>query len=102
MSLKSRGVSFSPLRVEVDGGTIYATTEIRIPETDKTNGVKYEISVFQCECGCPECISIVQTTTSKDDPEFTDVNLMTISPEDYNDFISGLKRSYEAIVSKNN
>lgn len=103
MSSKVKRVTFRPERVKVDGGTIHATTEISIPETQKRNSMNYEISVFQCECGCPECISIVQQTFfDKEIPELVEEVLFTITPEDYNDFISALKKSYEAIISKNN
>ena len=95
-------VKFSLEREEVMGGSISCVTEINIPATEKTNGIEFEISVFQCECGCPECISIVQTTINKEDPEETSTQQVTISPEDFNVVIDALKKCQEAILMKRN
>jgi hypothetical protein len=100
--MKKTMVKFSPETEEVMGGTISCVTEIDIPATDKTNGIEFEISVFQCECGCPECISVVQTTINREDPEETSTQQVTISPEDFQHFMSALKKCYEKIISKKN
>jgi len=100
--MKQAEVIFTPEPQEVIGGTISCVTEIFIPATDKTNGIEFEISIFQCECGCPECISVVQTTIDKEDPEQTSTQQVTIAPEDFQHFMSGLKKCYEKIISKMN
>ena len=95
-------VKFSPEREEVMGGSISCVTEINIPATKKTNGIEFEISVFQCECGCPECISIVQTTINRENSEETSTQQVTISPEHFNVVIDALKKCQEAILMKRN
>lgn len=100
--MKKTEVTFSPDREEVIGGSISCITEITIPATEKTNGIIFEISTFQCECGCPECISVVQTTINKENPDESSTQQITISPEDFTHFMNGVKKCYEQIISKKN
>ena len=95
-------VVFNPKSLKVENGVIDCVTTLTTPETKDTNGQVIEVSVYQCSCGCPPCISILQEIINKEDPTQCNITQMTITPEDFPELITALKRCYEAIISKKN
>jgi len=101
MSQKSK-VGFNPQTQEVENGYISCVTTLTKPATLETNGTVIEVSAFQCDCGCPPCISVLQETISKEDPSRSSISQISIQPEDVPEFIKALKTAQEKIISKRN
>jgi hypothetical protein len=95
-------VVFNPNAQPVENGVIDCVTTLTTPQTKDANEQVIEVSVFQCNCGCPACISIVQETINREDRTESNVTQMSITPEDFPEFIKALNKAYEKIISKKN
>jgi hypothetical protein len=95
-------VHFNPNAQKVENGVIDCVTTLTTPQTKDANEQVIEVSVYQCSCGCPPCISIVQEIINREDPTESNITQMTITPENYTEFVKAMNRAYEKIISKKN
>lgn len=101
MSRKMK-VVYEPAKQEVENGFVSCITTMTSPATVDANGQVFEISVFQCNCGCPACITIIQETINKEDPTESNISQISLTPEDYPEFIKALNRAYENLIAPRN